>query len=81
MIGSHIVDGDILVVDRQIRAQSGDIVLAIYDGAFVIKRFFLRDGHAVLHAENASYRDIIIQNNEDLTISGVVVGVVRKYQK
>ncbi|MCH3908530.1 MAG: translesion error-prone DNA polymerase V autoproteolytic subunit [Sphaerochaeta sp.] len=81
MNGAHIIDGDILVVDRQIRAKDGDIVLAVYDGAFVIKRLRLRGGMAVLHAENPAYRDIPILREEELSISGVVVGVVRKYEK
>ena len=81
MAGAHIVDGDILIVDRQLGARSGDIVLAVYDGGFVVKRFLLKDGEAVLHAENPAYRDIVVKNGEEFSVSGVVVGIVRRYEK
>jgi DNA polymerase V len=81
MAGAHIVDGDILIVDRQLRARSGDIVLAVYDGGFVVKRFLLKDGEVVFHAENPAYRDIVVKNGEEFSVSGVVVGIVRRYEK
>lgn len=78
MIGAQIADGDILLVDRQVRPKSGDIVLAMYDGAFVVKRLIVDKGCPVLHAENPSYRDIRVTDGDAFVISGVVVGLVRK---
>lgn len=80
MSGAHILSGDIVLVDRQLRAKSGDIVLAVYDGAFVVKRLVVRSGRVVLHAENPLYRDIVVADGESLVVSGVVVGLVRKYK-
>ncbi len=78
MSGAHIVHGDILLVDRQLRPRSGDIVLAVYDGAFVVKRLLHKEGKLLLHPENPAYKDLRVLYGEDLVISGVVIAVVRK---
>jgi len=38
MIGAGTFDGDLLVVDRSIEATSGNIVVAVLNGEFTIKR-------------------------------------------
>lgn len=38
MIGAHIHDGDLVIVDRALEARDKDIVLAVIDGEFTIKR-------------------------------------------
>lgn len=81
MTGAGILDGDILVVDRQVRPKDGDIVLAVYDGGFLAKRLLLRGGKAILHAENPAYKDIVVENADELVITGVVIGVVRKFHR
>jgi len=43
MMGAGIFDGDLLVVDRSIEATSGDIVVAVVNGEFTIKRFRRND--------------------------------------
>lgn len=78
MEGAAIQDGDILVVDRQLRARSGDIVLVMYDGSFLVKRMLLQGSVVHLHAENPSYRDVVVGEGERLVVCGVVISVVRK---
>mgnify|MGYP003236253482 CR=1 FL=1 len=38
MTGCGIDDGDLLVIDKSIEAQDGDIVVAFIDGEFTLKR-------------------------------------------
>ena len=38
MVGAHIHDGDLVIVDRALEARDKDIVLAVLDGEFTIKR-------------------------------------------
>ena len=38
MINAHIHDGDIVIVDRSIKPQSGKIIIAIIDGEMIIRR-------------------------------------------
>ncbi len=77
MTGAGILSGDILVVDRSIQAADGDIVVAALDGEFTVKRLRLRRGCVVLRPENPAYRDIVIGDDQDFLVFGVVTGVVR----
>jgi len=38
MLGAGIHDGDILVVDRSLQVEPGDIVIAALDGELLVKR-------------------------------------------
>lgn len=72
-----IFSGDILVVDRTIRAKSGDVIVAEISGSFTVKTLILEGGRATLHAENPAFADIRVEQEEDLILFGVVTAVVR----
>lgn len=75
MIGAGIHDKDILVVDRSIRANDGDIVVAALNGDFTVK--VLRTQPALtLDPRNDDYDSIDISNEDDFDIFGVVTFVV-----
>jgi len=72
-----IFSGDILVVDRSLRAKSGDVIVAEVSGAFTVKTLLIEGGKVVLHAENPDYADIHMAEEEELILFGVVTAVVR----
>ncbi len=76
MVGAGIHDGDVLAVDRSMRAQDGDVVVACIEGEYTVKRLRKRVNSVVLEAENAAYAPIEVHNAEDLRIWGVVVAVL-----
>ena len=76
MIDAGIFDGDKIVVRKQQTAENGDIVVALIDDSATVKRFFKKDGYIVLHPENETMADIIV---EDAAILGKVIGLVRKF--
>lgn len=39
MVGAGIHDGDIVIVDRSMKAQSGRVVIAVLDGEMLIRRY------------------------------------------
>jgi DNA polymerase V len=78
MMGAGIYDGDKIVVDRSVSARHGHIVVAVVDGQHTVKRLFMDGDRVELHPENQDYPIIEIREGEELTIFGVVVGVVRK---
>lgn len=78
MIGAGIFDGDKIVVDRAVEACHRSIIVAILNGEHTIKRLHIGQDGVELRPENPCYRPIHIQEFADLTIFGVVVGVVRK---
>ncbi len=76
MIDALIQEGDIVVVEKRVAANVGDIVVAIVDGELTLKYldkdregFWLRPG-------NPAYAPI--RPKTGLEIFGVVVGLVRK---
>jgi SOS regulatory protein LexA len=76
MIDAGIFDGDLVVVEKRPSAQRGDIVVAIVDGQFTLKRLDVEQGQFLLRAENKSFAPI--RPEGALEIFGVMVGLVRK---
>ncbi len=74
MIDAGILDGDKIIVRKQETAENGDIVVALVDDSATVKRFFKKDDHFVLHPENETMSDIIV---DDVAILGKVVGLIR----
>jgi DNA polymerase V len=56
-----IFNGDLLIVDKSIAPTSGQIVIAIIDDDFTVKRLILRDNKTILKAENVRFKDIELQ--------------------
>jgi DNA polymerase V len=70
MIGAGIGDGDLLVVDRSLNAEHGDIVVASVAGEFTVKELQTRPVLRLL-PHNARYQPITFQSEEELQIFGV----------
>ncbi len=78
MSGAGILDGDIIAVDRAVEARHGDTVLAVIDGELTVKDLH-RDAETVrLLPRNPDFAPIEFKQGQELTIWGVVTGVVRK---
>lgn len=80
MIGASIEDGDKVVVDRAMTPKHGDIVVAVVEGEYTIKRLYKHQGRLELRPENPAYSPIVFNEGMELLIWGVVVGVVRRYR-
>lgn len=78
MIDAGIYEGDIIVVERRSDARSGQIVVAIADGEFTLKRLAYERDRPVLRAANARFGTL--RPERDLAIFGVVVGLARSYR-
>lgn len=76
MIGAHILDGDIVILEDRKDAQSGDIVAALIDGETTLKRYLMEHGRPYLKAENPLFPDLVPAR--ELRVQGVVVSLVRK---
>jgi len=74
-----LLDGDMVVVEKNSPTKPGDIVVAIVDEEFTIKTLRLDSKNAYyLEAANPSYPDIHPAGS--LEIFGVVVGSFRRYR-
>lgn len=80
MIDEQIRDGDFVVVNERQRADNGEMVIAMMNGnSATVKKFYReRDGRIRLQPANETMEPIYVHEN-DITIQGIVVGVMRKY--
>ncbi len=77
MIEEGIKEGDLVIVEKRNDAKDGDIVIAEVDGGWTMK-FFRKKGNTIfLEPANKNYKSIYPEN--DMKISAVVKGVIRKY--
>ena len=77
--GANIEEGGKVIVDRFCEAKHGDIVVAVVEGEYTLKRLFEHRGKLELRAENPAYSALVFGDGGELVIWGVVVGVVRRY--
>ena len=73
-------DGDVLVVDRSVDAEHGDIVVAAVGGEFTVKELCTRPSLMLL-PRNPAYKPIRPRNGEELDIFGVVTNVIRQMKR
>ncbi|MEN8137416.1 MAG: translesion error-prone DNA polymerase V autoproteolytic subunit [Bacteroidota bacterium] len=78
MIDAGIEDQDLLIVDKALEPQDKQIILAVINGEFTVKRLIRDKNDLYLQAENTSYAPIKINENMDFRIWGVVLGVIKK---
>ncbi len=81
MIGAHIHDGDLVIVDRAPEACDKDIVLAVIDGEFTVKRYRTVRGRVWLQPENKDFPCIELCEEREGTVWGVVTGGVRQFKR
>lgn len=80
MTGAGIFADDILVVDRSIQAEHGDIVIASLNGEMTVKELELKPRIRLL-PRNSAYLPIEIPEGAELSIFGVVTNVVRNMRR
>ena len=78
MIDANIFDGDILVVDKSIDPCHGKIVIAVIDGEFTVKTLYTKDGLVKLIPANPEYSEILLRDEQELNIWGVVSFIIHK---
>ena len=79
MINAGIKDKDLIIVDKSLIAKPGDIVIAMIDGEFTIKRLSIKNDELYLKAENHNYPDFSFKNHIDVQIWGVVIYSIHSY--
>jgi repressor LexA len=80
MVDAHISDGDFVVVNERHDADNGEMVIAMMHGSSAtVKKFYReRDGRIRLQPANETMQPMYVHEN-DISIQGVVVGVLRRY--
>lgn len=76
MLGAGIYPGDLVVVHRQVEAELGEIVVALFSDEATVKTFSRRDGRVWLLPANPDYQPI---DGTQAQILGKVVALIRQY--
>lgn len=79
MTGVGIHPGSILVVDRKVEAEDGDIVIARINDELCVKRLRLRHGRIWLMPENERFQPIEVIETMDFEVWGRVMHAIRSY--
>ena len=79
MAGAGIEPGSILVVDRAVEADDGDIVIARIGDELCVKRLRVRGGRIWLMPENDKYQPIEVIESMDFEVWGRVMHAIRTF--
>jgi DNA polymerase V len=78
MIGAGIHSGDLIVVDRSLKAQHKKVVVAVLDGELIIRRLLIDGDSFSLASENPDYAPIKITGDANFEIWGTVTNVIHE---
>ena len=71
MVDYGIQDGDLLIVDRSINPRPGQTVVVLWEGGFVCKKLYIQ-GNRIVLASSAGYKPILVPEDVELDVWGVV---------
>lgn len=78
MSGAGIYPDDILIVDRSLEAKNKDVIVAVLEGEFTVKRLIVHKGRYFLKAEHPDYPTIELEEQAEFMVWGVVTNVIHK---
>jgi DNA polymerase V len=76
MIDAYIPPKALLVVDRSLDPLNGDIIVAVINGEFTVKRLLKTQAGLFLTPENKKYKPMRIEDNMDFMVWGVVTKII-----
>ena len=78
MVDDGILDGDLVIIARRERADNGEMVVANVAGEVTLKRIY-REGERVRLQPANSMMSPIFAPARDVSVQGVVVGLMRRF--
>lgn len=78
MVDAGIDEGDILVIDKSLEAQDGDLVVCYVEGEFAIKFLSVENGKVLLKPANPDYPTLEVKSCDDFRVWGVVTYTIKK---
>ncbi|WP_288378732.1 translesion error-prone DNA polymerase V autoproteolytic subunit [uncultured Acinetobacter sp.] len=81
MLNAGIDIDDELIVDRSLDAKHQDIVVALIENDFTVKRLMIDDCGRWLKAENPDYKNIYFNEGQELVIWGVVTFILKNARR
>lgn len=83
MSGEGITEGDILVIDKSIEPEDGDLAVCCLDGDFTLKRIKIdrRTRRVYLMPSNSAYRPIEVTPDNEFMVWGVVLYTIKSNRR
>lgn len=81
MLNAGIDIDDELIVDRSLDAKHQDIVVALIENDFTVKRLMIDESGRWLKAENPDYKNIYFNEGQELVIWGVVTFILKNARR
>ena len=81
MNNAGIYNNDLLIIDRSINPNPGNIVVALLDGEFTLKRLIKEKNNYYLKADKENYPAINLYEYVDIQIWGVAIYSIHELQK
>ncbi|CAN5463603.1 translesion error-prone DNA polymerase V autoproteolytic subunit [soil metagenome] len=78
MLGAGIHSGDLIIVDRSLKAQHKRVVVAVLDGELIIRRLLIDDDGYTLASENVDFPAMKIGGDANFEIWGTVTSVIHQ---
>ena len=82
MVDAGVQPGDYVIVRKQHSANNGDIVVAVLNGKYNLKKLVCENGSCILRSCNPnmeSYPDIMPKDGQEMCIQGVAAGVYHRF--
>lgn len=80
MTGAGIQDGDFVVVDRSLKAKPGDVVVAMIDGLFSVKRLRRHGARLALDFDSPAMPPLVLDEAAEAAIWGVVTWSLTRHR-
>lgn len=81
MIEEGIEPGDLLVIDRSIEPDDGDLTVCCVDGEFTLKRIRLERNRVWLQPSNEAFDPILVTPDNRFEIWGVVTYTIKQNRR
>jgi repressor LexA len=78
MVDDGILDGDVILVQKQDRADNGDIIVAVVDNEATVKRIYQKPSQTELRPANSTMQSMWFQPGQ-VQVRGLVVGLIRQF--
>lgn len=78
MAEEGITEGDILVIDKSIEPENGDLAVCCLDGEFTVKRIRITRGNKIyLMPSNRHYKPIEVTPDNEFMVWGIVMYTIK----
>lgn len=79
MIDAGLYDGDIIVIDKSIKPQTGHMAVCFIDGEFTVKYIELHQNYIMLIPANDTFNPITVTPENDFIIWGIVTASIHNH--